>query len=217
MFQENAPLNGTGTVGNGGGFDVVIGNPPYGGKYPESDKAYFLENYKSAKTVKNVQKGSLDTYVLFLEKAYGLAAKNGVVIMIVNMSVVASDSITALHNILFKTCGMIQVSNYMDRPTQIFPEAHTRTSIIKFIKDGIECKNLLTTKMMRWDGESELSELIDSLEFVNSYEYRLFGRLPKVGKDIELSILAKIFNRINKPIDKFVGSTPEVVEKVYFI
>ncbi|MDR3232841.1 MAG: N-6 DNA methylase, partial [Planctomycetaceae bacterium] len=31
-------------------FDIVIGNPPYGAKYPKEHKAYFLKHYESAKT-----------------------------------------------------------------------------------------------------------------------------------------------------------------------
>ena len=46
------------------GFDVVIGNPPYGAKY-SSEQKYFNENYVSARTIRGIQKGSLDTYIIY--------------------------------------------------------------------------------------------------------------------------------------------------------
>jgi anti-anti-sigma regulatory factor len=213
MFGLSQKRDGLNNTPHSGGFDVVIGNPPYGGKYSESDKKYFLKNYESTKTIKNVQKGSLDTYVLFLEKAHSLVAKNGIVIMIVNMSVVSSDSTSALHNILFKTCGLIQISNYAKRPAQIFSAATVNVSIIKFIKNDKECKKLLTTKMVRWDGVVKLNELINNLEFVDSYEYKLFGRLPKIGKNIELSILEKFFSKNNIAISEL---RQEIGEPIFY-
>ena len=42
--------------GFGGGFDVVIGNPPYGAKFNEYDKSFFQNNYETAKTIKGFQK-----------------------------------------------------------------------------------------------------------------------------------------------------------------
>jgi len=38
------------------GFDIVIGNPPYGARILEKEKEYFLREYKSAKTVPGKQK-----------------------------------------------------------------------------------------------------------------------------------------------------------------
>jgi type I restriction-modification system DNA methylase subunit len=46
----------------GGGFDVVIGNPPYGAYFYEDDKAYLSSKYK-------YQGYQLDSYLLFLERA----------------------------------------------------------------------------------------------------------------------------------------------------
>lgn len=45
-----------------GGFDVVIGNPPYGAYLYDSDKTYLYSKYKH-------QSYQLDTYLLFLENA----------------------------------------------------------------------------------------------------------------------------------------------------
>ena len=47
-----------------GGFDAVIGNPPYGAFFEKSDKAYLLKQYKNCPS-------SLDSYLLFYECCLG--------------------------------------------------------------------------------------------------------------------------------------------------
>jgi hypothetical protein len=55
-----------------GGFDVVIGNPPYvrSGILDKMQRNYFSENYVSAT-------GQFDIYVLFVEKGINLLKQNG--------------------------------------------------------------------------------------------------------------------------------------------
>ncbi len=55
-----------------GGFDVVIGNPPYVRQelLNAEDKAYFKEHYKT-------YHGTADLYVFFVERAYSLLRDNG--------------------------------------------------------------------------------------------------------------------------------------------
>lgn len=53
-----------------GGFDVVIGNPPYGAVLDNNDKKYFNENCGTSEY-------QLDTYILFLDKAYLLLKEKG--------------------------------------------------------------------------------------------------------------------------------------------
>lgn len=61
----------------GGGFDAVIGNPPYGAYLYDGDKDYLLSNYVC-------QSYQLDTYLLFLEKSIkNLLRKNGYFGMII--------------------------------------------------------------------------------------------------------------------------------------
>jgi hypothetical protein len=187
------------------GFDVVIGNPPYGASLGASDKNYFLKNYESAQTIKGKQKGSLDTFSLFIEQGHRLLKNNGSLYFIVPLTITSGDSMTALHNILFATCNDIKVSSYCDRPLQIFKNAHKKISIISFTKTGTPCKSIQTTKMNRWHKGIPLQQLIENLQFTESINYCLFGRLSKIGLKAEAGILDKIFSSQNKPIGDIRG------------
>jgi hypothetical protein len=94
----------------------------------------------------------------------------------------------------------------MDRPVQIFENAHTPVSVLLFTKTGTPCKTLLTTKRNRRKENEDLEKVIKRLEFVNSVDYVLYGRIPRVGKKIETSILKKLFSRKNVPVGKMIKS-----------
>lgn len=175
-----------------GGFDIVIGNPPYGAKFDSSDKALFKEQYYTAKTIKGIQKGSLDSYTLFIELAFKLAKKNGVFSYIVPISFVSSDSLSGVHNMIFKYCNKLVVSTYAVRPQPVFEHAVVNTAIFKANKTMTPNEMVYTTKMHRKTKEFNLGKLLSNMEFVEAKKYALFGRIPKIGKQIELDILFKI-------------------------
>ena len=80
------------------GFDVVIGNPPYGASYSTAQKNYFLSSYQSAKSIKGVQKGSIDTFSLFTEKGLSFCNSQAALAYIVPLAITSSDAMTGLHN-----------------------------------------------------------------------------------------------------------------------
>ncbi|MFZ1976458.1 MAG: N-6 DNA methylase, partial [Bacteroidota bacterium] len=86
------------------GFDIVIGNPPYGGTYSANEKKHFQQNYISTKSIIGIQKGSLDTYTLFIEHGYNSLRTHGNLCYIVPISITSSDSMTALHKLLEENC-----------------------------------------------------------------------------------------------------------------
>ncbi len=53
-----------------GGFDVVIGNPPYGAKLDEVTKSYLVENYECFKN-------NFDIYSAFIQLAFNTCTENG--------------------------------------------------------------------------------------------------------------------------------------------
>lgn len=58
------------SVYNSGGFDIVIGNPPYGATFSEQESAYFKRNFKTS-----VWRG--ESYLLFIEKGLKLLKRGG--------------------------------------------------------------------------------------------------------------------------------------------
>lgn len=186
-----------------GGFDIIIGNPPYGAKISDDAKKFFKKNFACTKTVTGKQKGSTDTFALFIEKSFNLCNKGGIVNLIVPMSVTSSDSITALHNLLEKNCKVIKVSSYSNRPKQIFDTACIRTSIFYFQKSFSPLEHLYTSKLMRRNEKNTIKNIIDDLKFIDSLKFKLLGRYPKIGTEQQLKIIEKMFS-FNKKIADYV-------------
>ncbi|MBP8960217.1 MAG: N-6 DNA methylase [Bacteroidales bacterium] len=183
------------------GFDIVIGNPPYGIKFSENEKEYFKKHYLSTKTISGKQKGSVDSFSLFIEKGFNILKKNGNLIYIVPISITSSDSMTALHNLLEKNCTLIKISSYAVRPQPIFQNAVINTSILFFIKTLTPVEQILCTKMYRKGRGFDLKTLLENLQFIDVKNYKLHGRYPKISFPIETRILDKLFSIKTKTKD----------------
>ena len=189
------------------GFDVVIGNPPYGAKVTPKEAKYFQKVYIVSQTIPGKQKGSTDTFAVFINAGFNALATQGVLAYIIPMSITSSDAMIGVHNLLFANCKEIFVSSFSNRPKQIFESAGLRTSILRLTKTDSAIEHLYTTRMMRRKNSDEISEIINSLHFVDSLDIRLEGRLPKVGYDIERVVLTKMFanSKVQLFIDKRNG------------
>lgn len=188
------------------GFDIVIGNPPYGALSSLSDKGYFKIFYQTTKTIKNIQKGSLDTYSLFIENGYNLLKRNGNLIYIVPISITSSESMTATHNLLESTCSKIKISSYSVRPQPVFENAVVNTSILFFKKDYKINETILSTKMYRKNKAIDLRNLVENLEFIDVKKTKIYGRYPKISLEIENNILLKLHSIIVKLKDIYISA-----------
>jgi type I restriction-modification system DNA methylase subunit len=184
-----------------GGFDIIVGNPPYGAKISAADKKVVKKSYLCTKTITGKQKGSTDTFALFIEKSFNLCNKGGIVNLIVSLSVTSSDSMTALHNLLEKNCRVIRVSSYSDHPKKIFGAVSFSMAIVSLQKTFTPIEEIFTSKLMRRTEKNTLAKIMKSLTFVESSEFRLPGRYPKIGDSIQRSILSKIFYAPKRLID----------------
>ncbi|MEY3882425.1 MAG: hypothetical protein RIQ94_3221, partial [Pseudomonadota bacterium] len=195
------------------GFDVMIGNPPYGVSYSAEHKKHFKANYVSVKTIKSIQKGSLDTFALFIEQGFNWLKTNGNLNYIVPMAITSSDAMTGLHALLEKNCKIISVSSYSNRPKQVFDNACIRTSILSFTKTNTKNEHIFTTRMIRRRKTDELGELIENLKFIDSRSVKLKGRYAKISTKLELDILQKLFSNGN-PLIEFYDIISE--NKIYY-
>ncbi|MBU1131134.1 N-6 DNA methylase [Patescibacteria group bacterium] len=110
------------------GFSVIIGNPPYvfarGKNFDDSAKKYFYENYKLA----NYQ---LNTYLLFIERAYNLLQEGGYFGFIVPNTWLTIDTFAPLRKFLLEEVGSLQIINIYDK---VFGDANVDTCLVIFKK-----------------------------------------------------------------------------------
>jgi len=183
------------------GFDIVIGNPPYGAKTSNTDKENYKRYYEASQTARGL-KGSTDTFAVFVNLGYNILCKNGNLAFIIPMAITSSDAMMALHNLLENNCETIKVSSYSNRPKQIFDAACIRTSVFFFTKTLTANRHIYTTKLQRRRYTDSIKDIIDKLQFIDSKELKLPGRYAKISNDSEKKILQKCFSS-NKNIKSF--------------
>lgn len=137
-----------------GGFDAVIGNPPYGAVLTEEETNYFRNKYSIA----NYQ---LDTYVLFFEKGNKLIKQNGKLGFIVPTAWTAS-----VYDIKFREYLITSflINSIVVAPKQTFKDATVETGIIIITKD----KPVNEFWVERWDTENRDNYLVNLLEISNT-------------------------------------------------
>jgi len=124
-----------------GGFDIVVGNPPYvftRELITDIEKRYFKETYENTQF-------KINTYILFIEKSYHLLNQTGYFGFIVPNTWLSVENASDFRKFLLTNTFDIQIINSQDK---IFSDANVDNSILIFNKCG---KDTI-----------EISELIDS-------------------------------------------------------
>jgi hypothetical protein len=183
------------------GFDIVIGNPPYGAKIDESEKMIIKKHFDTSISNKDL-KGSLNSFSLFTELGFKLLNDNGTLNYILPIAITCNDSCEKLHQLLMNNCNFIKMSSYAVRPQPVFENAYVNTSIFMFNKSKNYEKKILATKMYRKKNNLSLKSIINNHKFVDIKNISHPGRFPKIGDEIEKKIFTKIMN-INSKIKDF--------------
>ncbi|MBM4271732.1 MAG: restriction endonuclease subunit M [Deltaproteobacteria bacterium] len=112
-----------------GGFDAVIGNPPYifnrDQGIDQNQKKYFYANYKH-------QSIQLNTFGIFIERCYDLLQKGGYLGFIMPNNWLTIDTFAPLRQFILENTSNLNLINILDK---VFQTASVDTAIIHFIKD----------------------------------------------------------------------------------
>ena len=103
-----------------GGFDIVLGNPPYLGFQKVPNKEYNKKNYLTAD-------GKYDLYVLFIERALWLASKTGFISYICPSYFYKRNYGKKTRELLLNNTSIVFIADFADH--QIFDSALTYTCI----------------------------------------------------------------------------------------
>lgn len=112
-----------------GGFDVVIGNPPYGASLKQADKEFFKTNYKTTEY-------NYDTYKFFFELSLKLLKGNSLLGFITPNTFVVIENGLLLRKLLFEEHNLIELFETFN----VFPDAVVEPliTIIRKIKPSKE-------------------------------------------------------------------------------
>lgn len=164
-----------------GGFDVIIGNPPYvfaRDNFRQEEKDFFVSKYVSAKY-------QINTYLLFIEKSVHLIKNNGIYGLIIPNSWLMMYSGEGLRKFLIETNKINQIINLAGFS---FETANVETVILLAEKESSKKEN--TVEILLNNGnEFYLSHTKKQTEFSKNegFEFKVF--LDEESDDLNLKII----------------------------
>ena len=173
-----------------GGFDVVIGNPPYVRYTADLRKQYTVRNFRT--------ESCGDLYAFFVERAISLASNNSFIGMIIPLSAFVTDQMTPLTNLFVESDNACLVSFYDTFPARLFDGAHQRLSICIRMSGA---SGINTTNFMRWYA-SLRPHLLNSISYIRTVPFKNRHIVLKTQSSLEHSIVRKILK--NKPLSSFL-------------
>ena len=165
-----------------GGFDVIIGNPPY---IERRDINYTLLNYKTWES------GAV--HLMCIERSKNLLNNTGAFSMIVPMALVCTQRMKIGQEILEEK-GSVWYSNFAWRPAHLF-EGVSRSLTI-FVNLNTKEKSIFTTSYIKWTADIR-DQIFKNLHFIEYNELRNSFWMPKFQNELEKSILSKVLTCSN--------------------
>ena len=154
-----------------GGFDVVIGNPPYVNAI-EIKKSYTSEAFNYIKNKYETAKGTVDLYIYFFEKGLSLLKQNGVLAFITPNRYLSASYGAALRNYILERYSFYQLIDYSDK--RVFEDASTYP-VITMLQNSQDNPDVMCGKF-----DEQTHELISKLypsDRLNILEESILGFL----------------------------------------
>jgi hypothetical protein len=165
-----------------GGFDVIIGNPPYV-EYPKVRDIYQIRHYQTE------QSGNL--YAFVLERSTDLVSVHGRLGLIVPIGIVSLSETVGARTMLVERTNRLWFSNFAIRPAKLFEGVEQRLTIWLAAVSGEQEQQIFSTKYHQWY-KSERSTLFARMEYFNVTDLFVSEYIPKVSNHIAHEVVRKI-------------------------
>ena len=189
-----------------GGFDVVIGNPPYV-PYKDIATQYAIRGFQT--------ESCGDLYAFSTERGLNLLCLKGRIGLIVPISLFGTDGFKPLQELSLNMLDTIWNSSYSNRPSQLFDGAQKRLSILLGHRLDGHSATIFSSGYLRWRRE-EFNFLFDSrISYAPTHEtFRVFATsLEKLGSKLEVCA----FNRLVQEERKLAEAITKVKNfKVFY-
>ena len=170
-------------INGNGGFDVVIGNPPYV-EYNKKVQGVAVSDIYKLRGYKTIDCGNL--YAFVIERGTYLLQKEGKTGMIIPHSSICTDRMNSLYNEFKKQRGWF--STYDTRPSTLFDGVDQR--ILIYILGATQT---YTTKYYHWNTEFR-PYLLNNISYTKGVFFDKYVSLSKISTKSEGSIIAKLLS-----------------------
>ena len=150
------------------GFDIVIGNPPYGVKFSKEDKKVFRKIYPESEF-------KIDSFSLFILKTLDLLDKNGVCIYIIPNTLLDNYFETKVRK---KLLNETEVKTIIDLNDKVFDSAVVHSMIFSFVNRksleydiDVDVSGILRDKFIKIPNTYFLGKP-NSIFAIRDYEYK---------------------------------------------
>ena len=160
-----------------GGFDVIIGNPPY------------LE-FRQVDYIPAVDWPSYQTraiHAMCIDCSLRLLNQAGCISMIVPMALISTQRMKIIQNLLKKNRD-VWYSNYSWRPGKLFDTVNRALTIL--VATAVKQHKIFSTNYQKWTSDNR-DLLMSRVEYVEIPRHRVAAWAPKLGAEIESTLLNK--------------------------
>jgi len=177
-----------------GGFNVIIGNPPYVEYRLVRDSYRLMPGYYRSEETNNL-------YAYCMERSTTLTKRSGWFGMIVPVGVLGLANSLSIREVLLANFSTSYCSTFSVRPSKLFEGVDQRLCIYLGKKDS--AKSLLqTTQYNRWNTE-ERPTLFAKISYQESFSHNRLSRIPQMGTKLSFGILSKLEEHSKKSVRNF--------------
>ncbi len=184
------------------GFDIVIGNPPYGNIMSKKQKEFINKHYMYSTTS--------DISSPFVERGCEILNDEGILTYVITFAITFNKDFSKIRQLLRNLFRKVLILSFDRDKCRFFENMSQSISILlAYNKNSKEQEGIFTSRMFRETPNIYQIEVSNADKYLlpigTSYSYP--HRLPKLGERINVIILEKILKQKRKSKDILNGNS----------